>query len=156
MTEPTFLVASALVVQMHAKTNSKKNHLLSAIPGSNGRSRVSSQSDRSQAGRETMALLEAVGRIEQMSIDHQSIAMPVHLRCPGCLVEFASPKIRSLDARVKCIACGVTSEFRELQEAWCLSRRPILAKAFPGLKWLTADYSHSDLCSDVEGRKLLA
>ena len=70
----------------------------------------------------------------------------VHLKCPACLIEFDRPKNMKIDTEIECNACGVISEFRELHEAWCLSRRPSLAKAFPEMDWQTADYVHSDIC----------
>jgi hypothetical protein len=103
-----------------------------------------------------MTQLEVVGGIGRPSVENQVIAIaPVQLKCPACLVESTRPQVMPLDAKLTCRACGTVSEFRELHESWCLSKRAILIHAFPELVWLVAGYEETDLCSTVENGRLL-
>jgi hypothetical protein len=104
----------------------------------------------------TMTRLEVVRGIGHAPVALIDVPDPVHLKCPACLTEFDRPTRMAIDVEIECSACDVTSEFRELHEAWCLSRRPLLAKVFPELEWVTADYAHSDVCRGGETRNSIA
>jgi hypothetical protein len=52
----------------------------------------------------------------------------VRLKCPVCGDETERPGLMRLDALVLCAVCSVASEFRELHEAWCQSRRQLLQR----------------------------
>lgn len=88
-----------------------------------------------------MPLMRIFGRIEPGASGDQSPAdvRPVRLKCPKCLAEFSRPLSMAFDARIKCIACDATSEFREFHEARCLTIRPELALNFPDLLWLMSE-----------------
>ncbi|MEO6689246.1 MAG: hypothetical protein ABIS07_05155 [Dokdonella sp.] len=65
----------------------------------------------------------------------------VHLRCPTCACEIENALTRAFDVVVKCPSCNSSAEFRQWHEAWCASRREILVRMFPQLKWLKSGYS---------------
>ena len=52
----------------------------------------------------------------------------VRLKCPVCGDETEHPGLMRMDALVLCAVCSVASEFRELHEAWCQSRRQLLQR----------------------------
>ena len=50
----------------------------------------------------------------------------IHLKCPRCLGETALDRRVAIDESLRCDSCGASHEVRQLHEAWCLSRRPML------------------------------
>jgi predicted RNA-binding Zn-ribbon protein involved in translation (DUF1610 family) len=65
--------------------------------------------------------------IEPEAIPH---APPVRLKCPDCGDEIERAELMRVDAAVRCTVCSAVSEFRVWHETWCLSRRPLLRRAF--------------------------
>jgi hypothetical protein len=95
-----------------------------------------------------MTKLELVTEINHAVIEMRMLAdaAQTQLRCPACTLEFALPSSLTLDTRVVCKRCRVTSEFRQFHESWCSSRRPDLRLACPELRWPAADrpFDHGD------------
>ena len=60
---------------------------------------------------------------------------PLQLKCPRCKREATIDRPLTVDADIRCPACGDVSEFRQFREAWCESRRPKLRLACPELHY---------------------
>jgi hypothetical protein len=55
----------------------------------------------------------------------------VKMRCPHCERETSLERALPVDQLLRCESCGIDSEFRQLRETWCESRRSILERACP-------------------------
>jgi DNA-directed RNA polymerase subunit RPC12/RpoP len=54
-----------------------------------------------------------------------------NLKCRDCRHEFVLQTEASFDTRIKCEACGKTSELRQLHEEWCRGRRSAFEELAP-------------------------
>ncbi|HEY0232153.1 MAG TPA: hypothetical protein VGC55_12945 [Dokdonella sp.] len=85
-----------------------------------------------------MTSLEFIGRMTRSSLiflqEIEASPRPggqIKLRCPLCTAESAIERALPIDSRLVCAQCGQESEYRQLREAWCLSRRAHLERFCP-------------------------
>jgi hypothetical protein len=61
------------------------------------------------------------------------VALGTKLRCPHCRTESVLDQQARFDDSIVCDICGVESEYRQLHETWCATRRPMLSSILAGM-----------------------